>query len=275
MQCISPICLKKGLFVPCGKCNFCLQARRFDWAFRLYQETKVSHSAHFLTLTYNDEKIPVNPNSGIAELSKEDVQLFTKRLRKYNSKIGADSERSNIRYYTIGEYGTRTFRPHYHSIMFNLAQETIGWLEQIWGNGNVKVGEVNDATIMYTTKYHLNKFQDLPGRARPFTLISNRSGGIGQNYLNKNVWWHVENQATYVMYQGRKYPLPRYYRDKIFSPGEKEYLNMKNAKLALDNYRKSIMELKEFHHDPTSYYEERIVYAHELIKHKANQHEKL
>ena len=190
MQCISPILLKKGQFVPCGKCNFCLQARRLDWSFRLKQELRVSKSARFVTLTYDDEHVPINPETGLAELSKKDVQLFIKRLRKYNSKIVARLKWPTMRYYLVGEYGTRTGRPHYHLIVFNISVEATNWLAHIWGQGQIRVGQVTPASIMYTCKYHLGSFDNSDLRPKSFhlsqigavvwdqTTLSALSGGI-------------------------------------------------------------------------------------------------
>ena len=79
----------------------------------------------FLTLTYNDEHLPIH-----GSLVKEDIQKFFKRLWW---KI--DTEK--LRYYVVGEYGTTCpyheiencpkcgplQRPHYHAIVF-------GWPER-------------------------------------------------------------------------------------------------------------------------------------------------
>ena len=46
-------------------------------------------------------------------LRKRDFQLFMKRLRKKYSD-------DRIRFYACGEYGSETFRPHYHAILFGL-----------------------------------------------------------------------------------------------------------------------------------------------------------
>lgn len=47
-------------------------------------------------------------------LSKIDLQLFLKRLRKNLTKFTDEK----IRYYAVGEYGPQTFRPHYHLLLF-------------------------------------------------------------------------------------------------------------------------------------------------------------
>lgn len=143
-MCKAPVTIfrnKKRDLVPCGKCLWCLQKKRADWSFRLFQELNVSESAHFLTLTYDDEKLPEEG------LRKRDLQLFFKKLRKSNS--------AKIRYYAVGEYGTRTSRAHYHAIMFNL--DVTCPVAQIWDKGHVQVGSVTPASIHYVTKYVINK----------------------------------------------------------------------------------------------------------------------
>lgn len=170
MACISPLSLKqkdKRVVVPCGKCNFCLQAKRSEWTFRLKQELEVSSSAFFLTFTYSDDVLPLR--GGVATLVKSDVQRFMKRLRK--KCVGV-----TLRYYFVGEYGTKTGRPHYHAIMFNLplSDALHPMLESTWGLGGVFVAPCNGATIHYTTKYHLNRHVDWdkvePVREKPFLL---------------------------------------------------------------------------------------------------------
>lgn len=174
MRCIHPLSLVldgKRQFVPCGKCNFCLEARRASWSFRLQQELKHSTTSYFLTLTYDDSNLPRN-SAGHAQLSKRDVQLFKKRLRKEQSALSND----RLRYYTVGEYGTNTQRPHYHSIMFNLVPALADRLEKIWQMGMVYVGTVTPASIHYVAKYHVNAVGDLHGREPPFLTYVSKAG---------------------------------------------------------------------------------------------------
>lgn len=162
MRCMDPVTVVldgKRQFVPCGKCNFCLETRRAHWTFRLQMEMKISSSAHFLTLTYADENLPLS-DRGLPTIEKRSLQLFTKRLRKLQDD-------TPIRYYSVGEYGTRTGRPHYHSLMFNLQEKTVDRVHEIWSLGNVLIGTVTPASIHYVTKYHVNKIGDFEGRAPP------------------------------------------------------------------------------------------------------------
>lgn len=150
--------------VPCGKCNYCLQTKRADWSFRLIQELKVADSAHFLTMTYNEDELP-RSDSGIPSLNKEHVQLFQKRLREVQRRAYPGS--TNLRYYTVGEYGTRTLRPHYHSILFNLQGKLLPQITDIWSHGGVFVGDVTGASIHYVTKYVINRTVEIDSDLEP------------------------------------------------------------------------------------------------------------
>lgn len=236
-QCVNPISLpnpygssaRDRITVPCGKCIHCLENRRADWSFRLYQEMRVASSAFFLTLTYDDDNIPMHGE--VQTLCKKDVQDFLKRLRKKNEKYG-----SKIRYYLVGEYGTTTQRPHYHLIMFNLDKRVtdnvaiipkVGYwdtkVSAIWSKGVVHIGSVEPASIHYVTGYVLTQ-QDNPEGAEPVFCTMSRNPGIGQNYVAKNIKHHRDNMKFYVggTKKGRKQKLPRFYKNQMFSKDEIE-----------------------------------------------------
>ena len=102
--------------VPCGRCPVCSARRVSGWSFRLMKEGERSSSSYFITLTYDTNHVPISPK-GYMSLSKTDIQKFFKRLRKTNEE--------KIKYYVVGEYGSKTMRPHYHIILFNAKLETI------------------------------------------------------------------------------------------------------------------------------------------------------
>lgn len=269
MRCISPILIKnkdRRDWVPCGKCNFCLQNRRADWSFRLAQELKIANTAKFLTLTYEEETIAYSPTSGLPELSKRHIQLWTKRIRKENSRMVPWP----LRYYTVGEYGTETTRPHYHALIFNLHPLIILRIQDYWPLGQCHVGDVNPASIHYVTKYHVNYLGDYPGRAPPFALMSKKPG-IGSNYLITHFNYHknAKNHCTKVGGQiGR---LPRFYKEKIFTKSEKEAFARQSLADSEIVYVDTITALREFHLDPFHYYDERIRHDLENIVHKENR----
>ena len=107
--------------IPCGQCIGCRLEYSRQWANRCMLELEYHDSAYFVTLTYDDDHVPVSyygdPDTGLATpsltLRKRDFQLFMKRLRKAFPD-------DHIRFFAAGEYGSQTFRPHYHAIIFGL-----------------------------------------------------------------------------------------------------------------------------------------------------------
>lgn len=204
--------------VPCGKCPACIKRRVSSWSFRLMQEFKVSTSSHFITLTYATEHVPITKN-GFMQLSKRDLQLFFKRLRKSQSP----GEKS-IKYYACGEYGGRTNRPHYHVILFNA---DISKIQKAWNLGNVHYGIVTEAACGYTLKY-ISKKSKIPmhrndDRQPEFPLMSK---GMGLNYINeKTINWHLadlQNRMYLTIEDGKKVAMPRYYKQKIYSDEQRK-----------------------------------------------------
>lgn len=225
----------KTRVVPCGKCVECLARRRNAWSFRLYQEMQSSLSAFFVTLTYGinekerfGEEPPMSAN-GFLTLDKKDLQLFFKRLRKYETGKGNPAK---LRYYAVGEYGTKNERPHYHIILFNLSQHTakrsMDVARNIWKKGNVDIAKCNIATINYTVGYVMqgrwNPSMDTDDRLGNFSVCSK---GLGASYLtDTRCAWHTDRLENTVMHpSGFRMPLPRYYSDKIFDKEEKEQIN--------------------------------------------------
>lgn len=209
---------KTRLNVPCGKCGACESNRRNEWTFRLIWEERASVSSHFLTLTYTDENLPTTQHGEIT-LKKKDLQDFFKRLRKHDTK----HHTTQIRYYAVGEYGTKTQRPHYHVILFNAHNNTINNLDQIWQLGITHVGTTTQGSIHYVTKYHVNyrtKEKDESNRISEFALMSKRPA-IGHNYIQQNYEYHKENGFTTVKNNGYDQKIPRYFRNKIFDKIEK------------------------------------------------------
>lgn len=216
--------------VPCGKCIPCLVNKRGDWSLRVEQEHRVSKSAHFVTLTYDAKHLRTNRS-----LCKRDLQLYLKRLRKKD-------ELAKLRYYAVGEYGSKHGRPHYHLILFNSTEADIrsAWLDSKGHYiGMVHVGTVTGASIQYATKYIIQQGTYPPEMEKPFATMSRRYG-IGAHYLSDiMVAWHREDDRNYlVLPGGTKCRLPRFYRDKIFYGEQKLRVSCASMKLTLENQQK-------------------------------------
>lgn len=253
LSCVSPIYLKsKNLLVPCGKCLICRRKYQLSWVVRLQHEFISSkYQAIFLTLSYNNENLPLN-----STLVKKDVQDFLKRLRKrYPSK--------KLKYFAVGEYGSNTMRPHYHLIIFGLKSYNTPSLnvklsnsisKNIWKKGFCHVGQVNIKTIRYCSKYVMKEFVkgysrddfDKSGMIYPFSL---KSTGLGLKYFMDNLDYIKEqilNNRPISLFRA-KCGYPRYYRKKLVDLGLiDENLFMNNYKDYMNSLEPTIIsELKE------------------------------
>lgn len=222
MACDSPYIVRSGtgpVPVPCGRCVPCKTRRVSQWVFRMLEEEKVSTSAHFVTLTYSTENVPISPN-GFMTLDKTHLQKFFKRLRKL-------CPNAKIKYYAVGEYGTKNKRPHYHAIIYNVTDSSHyfqAWTLKGKPIGSVHVGSVSNNSIAYTMKYidvpHWVKRHARDDRQKQFPLMSK---GIGKDYINdqtKN--YHSDLRKNYVTHVGGvRVPMPKYYRDKILTDDQK------------------------------------------------------
>ena len=234
---MNPFQLKEcdgGHKVPCGKCLNCKSRRASTWSTRLMKEYERSLTGYFITLTYDTKYVPIT-EKGFMSLNKKHVQTFLKRLRQWHGK-----EATSIKYYAVGEYGGKTYRPHYHLIIFNA---NIEFIEKSWSDcvnkkqaifrklGEVHYGTLTDASVGYTLKY-ISKAKRIPlhkndDRIPEFSLMSK---GLGLNYLTeKQIQWHLEkpSERMYIpMKDGKKAPLPRYYKEKIYTAEQKEQAAM-------------------------------------------------
>ncbi len=113
----------RKIFRNCGTCINCRINQREEWAVRLTHEWKYFDKACFVTLTYQDDKLPDN-----CSLRVLDLQNYFHYLRQ-------DERMKNrkIKYFACGEYGDKgglvqtgryaglyIHRPHYHAIIFGL-----------------------------------------------------------------------------------------------------------------------------------------------------------
>lgn len=103
--------------VPCGKCLECRLNQTRVWANRCVLEAKQWKYNYFVTLTYNDDNLPLN-SDGVPTIKYEDVQKFLRKLRYNLGKV------VKLRYLVGCEYGSKANtppvgRPHYHFILFN------------------------------------------------------------------------------------------------------------------------------------------------------------
>ena len=215
------------LSVPCGKCILCTEKKANEWVTRAMCESQTSSSIPlFVTLTYNDFCLPWNG------VRKGAAQRFIKRLRTNLKRyLGYDSK---LRYFLCSEYGTKTGRPHYHVLLWNMPvleakhiEELIqkSWSFQVskdlydrvpsendkYGNpiykyydkqadvyrvlfGYTKVYTITEGGIQYCMKY-MRKEATIPDGKNNIFFLSSRRGGIGAQWIEQHLREYRNNPS--------------------------------------------------------------------------------
>ena len=224
--------------VPCGHCLECRLKYSRDWADRMVLEAQKYDENYFLTLTYDQDHVPVG-EYGMLTLRKKDFQDFMKRLRKA-------VEPEKIRFYAAGEYGDKTFRPHYHAIVFGLHisdLEHFGfsgdypvfiseWLRNIWKQGNVMIAPVSWDTCAYTARYVVKKqkgktaaYYDNLGLTPEFCLMSRRPG-LAREYFDEHFDdIYKTDQLIFSTEKGGRIGRPPRYFDKCLESLDEDRYN--------------------------------------------------
>lgn len=254
VKCFNPLVLRdfRGYpyQVPCGKCIACQNNKRSSLSLKLRLEEYTSKYCYFLTLTYDDEHLPLfslgrdtcttefiriypyserlRSDSLISDFCSDfyefdndfidkmdyysdfvliyermygkhcvyghglyallyyrDIQLFLKRIRKHIFKYYGEK----IRFYIIGEYGTKSLRPHWHCLLFfnssSLSQafedcENVGttarpcncprFLRSFWEFGICDSKRTNGEAYNYVSSY-VNQSSNFP---KLLVLLSNQ-----------------------------------------------------------------------------------------------------
>lgn len=215
--------------VPCGRCIFCRLELSRQKTVRIMHELQYWDTACFLTLTYDDDNLPVGP-VGLPTLTRgqrSHLTLYHKRLRKQLVALGYPP----IKYFACGEYGDRFERPHYHEILFgcdfshdrlkrssNPPLYQSPTLDAAWQAGHAVIGNVTWDSASYVASYVTKKLSGEQadyhyaslGRESPY-LVS--SSGLGKRWIAD--WWpevYTKGRDNIVV-RGHECSPPRYYDD--------------------------------------------------------------
>lgn len=269
--------------IPCNRCVYCRLRYSKNWADRCMLEMQYHKQSWFLTLTYDQAHLPThevaNNDTGeittVHSLRLKDFQDFMKRLRKNRPDL-------RLRYFCAGEYGSTTYRPHMHVIMFGLelqmrkhdaliSKESYIFddvelyrsdvngnnyyksdkLNGCWGHGFVVIGRADYSSIAYTARYITKKAYGLQsdaygdlGLAREFCVMSRRPG-IGLQYLEDHPDC-VNQSFIHISTKdgGKKFRPPRYFRKKFDEIWENNDPNGYNEKKESD-YIETLERQKE------------------------------
>ncbi len=258
----------RPITLPCGQCVGCRLERSRQWAVRCVHEASLHEDNCFITLTYNNEKLPKD-----GSLNKKHFQDFMKRLRKkYKNK--------KIRYYHCGEYGeqckncgqnkrscektTKCWkpaigRPHYHAIIFGLdfadkqlfnvingeKLYTSESLEKVWTDGFSTVGSVTFESAAYVARYVMKKVNGKIAKNH-YERVDVDTGEIYDNIPEYNtmsrrpgiaaLWFEKYKDDVYpsdnIHLRGKTLKPPKFY-DRIYehsNPDEMEKIKLGRMK---------------------------------------------
>jgi hypothetical protein len=179
----------KYMQVPCGRCYGCRLEKARQWAVRLVHESYQwsPDAQHFITLTYNDENLPLH-----GSLYPKHFTDFMKRLRRH---FNPHNMTKRTKFFHCGEYGELCLncgepkykhvgsekcghwsptlgRPHYHAIIFGFPFKDLDYwktapsgekmyrsktLEKLWTKGYSTIGDVTFNSCSYTARYLMKK----------------------------------------------------------------------------------------------------------------------
>ncbi len=212
------------IMLPCGRCIGCRMAKSKEWAIRCVHESSLHNASAFVTLTYEDQHLPLN-NS----LKLRDYQLFMKRLRKQSKK--------KIRFYAAGEYGDVNMRPHYHALLFGIEFPdkkfftkqndmpiyTSEFLSETWEKGFCSIGEVTMQSAAYVARYvmkkatgehaeqkynHTDQYGEIH-QIEPERATMSRKPGIAGDWFKK--YRTDVYPDDFIIINGRKFSTPKFY----------------------------------------------------------------
>lgn len=250
--CLSPIMIRQrdGSFhrVPCGKCDSCINLKGFSRVQRLEVELRDWPFQYFFTLTYDNNSVPrfepygpllvhnldlstkIGSNvfvrfSEVADtyvysyleefgfvpaLSHRDLSAFVSFLKSYFY-----GKNTPFFYFICGEYGSTTFRPHYHGLIGlrsavpdsfasvladNWSTRLRGEQRQSYKLGFIDFQSCGRSSRKYVAQY-LNSVSHLPALCRvgvrPFS-VSSQCYGFGN--ISRSSLQQVIERPTSKLY---------------------------------------------------------------------------
>lgn len=238
-DCLFPI-MVNGRLVPCGKCRLCLLNTKKEYVLRCSLENAYHKLGYFVTLTFDNVHLSKN------ETSYFYFQNFLKRLRK----------KAKLRYFGCFEYGEKTYRPHFHAIIWTDGNITSDDICNAWWQGFADVRFVTDANIRYVVGYCGKKFDIKP--ESPIGLTKKEraewrkinkyddsvfyrgfyrfmSKGLGFAYWTNHYRELIDR--GYISYHGVKYRIPRSFLNWLKKNDEEMYFVWRSYVFVNDEYK--------------------------------------
>lgn len=221
---------------PCRKCIPCLIARQKAWVSRLVEELRNHPFNYFVTLTYDDEHVPIDENGEMCFNKQHFIKLNMDMRKRFQQGKLANPVADDIlgspaflelpkdvkyKYYLTVEYGPTTFRPHAHGVWYGLpeSRDLVEVLfRTLWPYGFVSVFPAAEGAAGYISKYLVSdgvgKNSYHGNGMPPFSLMSK---GLGLSYVDRMGDWHrADSRRLFTQYHGSKGTMDRYLKHKIY-----------------------------------------------------------
>lgn len=197
--------------VPCGICLACRINKKTFWQNRI--QSDVSYLARrgigssFVGLSVDDDNM-----SKIVGSEKSELQKIIKRLRQHSP--------IKFSHFSVFEYGGKTHRPHYHSILIGVPTElSAPLLRKSWKYGFTTSEPVTSGRVRYVVDYldytspQAKESFRSRGITEPFNLHSN---GIGFSLFDSQLEFILD--TAHYMHKGKIFPVSTYWLDKLGVP---------------------------------------------------------
>lgn len=231
--------------VPCGTCYLCRKRRANSWRVRLLEELNDTSNfvyngstrkrCLFTTFTFRDDVLPSDRRDDIAVYLRKWRDLWRKKFGK------------SPRYFCTTDKGSQYGRLHLHLLIFepynyNLNRyidiEELKLLDCMWRFGFVDrdtdwirssrgvtyvTGYVSGANLEKDAIKHGKPICKEALQYVPYIFVSN---GLGKGYVERARHLFKTGEDMYYFYNGFKYALPTYYRNKFYDDETRWHLNL-------------------------------------------------
>lgn len=226
----------------------CRIARRKLWMHRIMLEATCHSDNCFLTLTYSELMLP----STLASIGRDPASLRRKHLQDWLKRLRKEISPLRIRFYACGEYGDKSWRPHYHVCLFGYPTCVLGrtlrepgsdralaykccafcqMLQATWPWGDVDLGTLTKDSASYCAGYTVKRMTRLDdprlvengiSRMPEFGAMSLRPGigadamwDVASEMIRYRLDDTMEDVPSSIAYGRRKRALGRYLRNKL------------------------------------------------------------
>lgn len=186
--------------IPCKNCWACNLNYSAEWATRNMLETLEHDHNYFITLTYDEEHLPIPETMSYKEVYEMDTHnievpvtiendgtwidgtLYPDHVKRFINSIRKHFERQgiyNIRYFYCGEYGSETQRPHYHMLLYGVPMDlsqNYSWhidknhkehwknplIDKYWPYGMHDIANIEWSSAAYVSRYCTKKLNFEP-----------------------------------------------------------------------------------------------------------------